>query len=76
MPIPDVAGDTYAQAQSALQAVGLQADPGPDKLDNGRRRSGGRHRPGRPEPAPQPGSTVTVIVSTGPPIVAVPNLSR
>lgn len=72
--IPNVAGDTYAQAQQALQALGLNATES--------------STPSTQYPAGQvdhtnppigsgvaPGSTVTVDVSSGPPTVQVPNVS-
>jgi len=72
--IPNLAGDTYAQAQQALQSLGLTATES--------------STPSTQYPAGQvdhtnppigsgvaPGSTVTVFVSSGPPTVQVPNLS-
>ncbi|HWD53687.1 MAG TPA: PASTA domain-containing protein [Acidimicrobiales bacterium] len=64
---------TYAQAQAALQAVGLAAtqNPEPDAtVPNGQVIS---TSPASGAPAPF-GSTVTVNVSTGPPTTTVPNV--
>ena len=44
VPVPTVAaGSTFTQAQSALEALGLQATQVPQGLDNGPRRPGHRH---------------------------------
>ncbi len=72
--IPSVVGDTYQQAVAALAQVGLTAteSSGPSSQVAAGLVAGTTPPVGSQVP---PGSTVTVIVSTGPPTVQVPNLS-
>jgi serine/threonine-protein kinase len=74
VPVPTFpAGYNYAQAQAALQAVGLVAAEAP--LSSTSVASGQiiSSSPASGAPAPY-GSTVTVTVSTGPPTVVIPNV--
>ena len=73
VPVPDVAGKTYGQAAAALEAVGLgatQAEDASDTVEAGK--VIGTDPPVGTE-APRD-STVTVVVSTGPPLVDVPDV--
>jgi eukaryotic-like serine/threonine-protein kinase len=72
--IPNVAGDTYQQAQSALQALGLTAI---ETTGASTTQPAGKvdHTSPAIGTAVPPGSTVTVFVSSGPPTTPVPNLS-
>jgi len=72
--IPNVVSDTYQQAVAALQQVGLVAteSSGPSSQVAAGLVAGTDPPVGSQVP---PGSTVTVVVSTGPPTVQVPNLS-
>ena len=73
IPLPDVHGETYAQAKAALAALGLpstQAQVFDDTTPIG---SVVSTTPG-PGDVP-PGTTVTVNVSQGPKIVVVPDVS-
>jgi len=72
--IPSVAGDTYAQAQAALQALGLTATESTTSSVNYPAGQVDHTNPAIGAEVP-PGSTVTVYVSNGPPTVQVPNLS-
>ncbi|MGP3535097.1 Stk1 family PASTA domain-containing Ser/Thr kinase [Microbacterium sp. RD1] len=75
-PVPDVSGDGVDRATQRLTEVGLQVagslqEAASDTIDKGdvvgiaARDGGGNWRPGE---------TVTLIVSTGPPLFAVPNV--
>jgi serine/threonine-protein kinase len=74
VPIPNVQGDTYAQAQALLQSKGLVATE-----SSGASTSTPAGEVDHTDPpigtGVAPGSTVTVFVSTGPPTTQVPNLS-
>jgi eukaryotic-like serine/threonine-protein kinase len=73
--VPSVASDTtYAQAQATLQAAGLQATEaqGPNSTVPSGQVINTSPLAGTPVP---PGSTVTVNVSTGPPMVNVPDVT-
>jgi len=72
--IPNVAGMTYAQAQSALQALGLNAteSTAPSTTEPSGEVASTNPPIGSQVP---PGTTVTVYVSSGPPTTQVPNLS-
>jgi serine/threonine-protein kinase len=72
--IPNVAGGTYAQAQAALQALGLVATESTTSSVNYPAGQVDHTDPAIGTQVP-PGSTVTVYVSTGPPTVQVPNVS-
>jgi len=72
--IPNVAGDTYPQAQAALQALGLTVDESTSPSTNYPLGQVDHTNPPSGSQV-QPGSTVTVYVSSGPPTVQVPNLS-
>ena len=72
--IPNVAGGTYAQAQAALQALGLVATESTTSSTNYPAGQVDHTDPAIGTQVP-PGSTVTVYVSTGPPTVQVPNVS-
>jgi serine/threonine-protein kinase len=72
--IPNVAGETYAQAQAALQALGLTATESTTSSVNYPAGQVDHTAPAIGTQVP-PGSTVTVYVSNGPPTVQVPNLS-
>ncbi len=66
---------TYPQAAAALQAVGLQATQGPQSSTTVP--SGNVIGTNPPSGAQAPyGSTVTVVVSTGPPTTTVPDVSQ
>ena len=75
VPVPSVASDTsYAQAQATLQAAGLQATEA--QGNNPTVPAGQVINTSPPAGTPvAPGSTVTVNVSTGPPMVAVPDVT-
>lgn len=75
-PLPDVAGESEGKARSTLEGLGLTvADPSQteasDSVDEGRvirvigKEDGGWLAPG---------DTVTLVVSTGPPLFAIPDL--
>ncbi|MFK4835047.1 Stk1 family PASTA domain-containing Ser/Thr kinase [Microbacterium sp. ZW T2_14] len=75
-PLPDVAGESEGKARSTLEGIGLTvADPSQteasDSVDEGRvirvigKDDGGWLAPG---------DTVTLVVSTGPPLFAIPDL--
>ncbi|HEY1105548.1 MAG TPA: PASTA domain-containing protein, partial [Agromyces sp.] len=76
-PVPDVSGMTEGKARSTLEGVGLvAADPSgsepSDTVDEG--------RVIRVDGIPEngwlaPNSTLTLVVSTGPPLFAVPDLT-
>jgi serine/threonine-protein kinase len=72
--IPNVQGDTYQQAAAALGQLGLSVTE-----SSGPSAQVGAGLVGATSPAigaqVPPGSAVTVVVSTGPPTVQVPNLS-
>jgi serine/threonine-protein kinase len=74
VPVPNIPSDyTFAEAQAALQAVGLaatQATATSNSVPAGNIIS---TSPASGQPAPV-GSTVTVTVSSGPPTVMVPNV--
>jgi eukaryotic-like serine/threonine-protein kinase len=72
--IPNVQGDTYQQAQAALQADGLQAT---ESSASSTTTPAGQVDHTSPPVGSQvpPGTTVTVFVSTGPPTTQVPNVS-
>jgi serine/threonine-protein kinase len=72
--IPNVAGDTYPQAQAALQALGLTVNESTTPSTNYPAGQVDHTNPPSGSQV-QPGSTVTVYVSSGPPTVQVPNLS-
>jgi serine/threonine-protein kinase len=72
--VPNVAGDTYAQAQAALQALGLTATESTTSSTSYPTGQVDHTGPAIGSAVP-PGSTVTVYVSSGPPTVQVPNLS-
>ncbi|HEY3942614.1 MAG TPA: PASTA domain-containing protein [Acidimicrobiales bacterium] len=76
IPIPgNLAGGTYAAAQSALGALGFtvtQAQESSTTVPSGQVT---RTVPAAGTPAPV-GSSVTVYVSNGPPIVTIPNLTK
>jgi serine/threonine-protein kinase len=72
--IPNVAGDTYAQAQAALTAQGLNATESSAPSTQFPSGQVASTDPPIGTPVP-PGSTVTVFVSSGPPMVQVPNVS-
>ncbi len=72
--IPNVQGDTYAQAQAALQAVGLQATESSASSTTTPSGLVDHTNPPIGSQVP-PGTTVTVYVSTGPPTTQVPNVS-
>ncbi|HXR54018.1 MAG TPA: PASTA domain-containing protein, partial [Acidimicrobiales bacterium] len=72
--IPNVAGDTYPQAQAALQALGLTVDESTSPSTNYPLGQVDHTNPPSGSQV-QPGSTVIVYVSSGPPTVQVPNLS-
>ncbi len=65
--------DTFAQAQAALQAVGLAATQAPQASTSVSAGQVIATAPAAGAVAPY-GSTVTVTVSSGPPMVAVPNV--
>jgi serine/threonine-protein kinase len=72
VPVPDVSNRTYDEAAAALAAQGFKAtrnDVFDDKVDTGK--VVGTDPPGG-QSAPK-GSTITVNVSKGPELVAVPN---
>jgi len=72
--IPNVQGDTYAQAAAALQQLGL--NPTESSAASATTPSGQVDHTDPPIGSQvPPGSTVTVFVSTGPPTVQVPNES-
>jgi eukaryotic-like serine/threonine-protein kinase len=72
--IPNVQGDTVAQAQAALQELGLQVteSTAPSTGVASGLVAGTNPPIGTGVP---PGSTVTILVSSGPPTAQVPNLS-
>ncbi|MGH9043763.1 MAG: protein kinase domain-containing protein [Acidimicrobiales bacterium] len=72
--IPSVAGGTFAQAQTALQALGFTVVESSTSSTNYPAGQVDHTSPAIGTQA-QPGSTVTVYVSTGPPTVQVPNVS-
>jgi len=72
--IPNVAGQTYQQAQAALQAAGLGATESTAPSTTTPAGFVDHTDPGIGTPV-QPGTTVTVFISTGPPTVQVPNES-
>jgi eukaryotic-like serine/threonine-protein kinase len=74
VPVPSLPSTyTFAQAQAALQAVGLTAAQNPES--NNSVPAGNVIDTSPPGGAPAPyGSTVTVNVSTGPPTTQVPNV--
>jgi serine/threonine-protein kinase len=74
VPVPDIAGMTYAQAVQALADVDLKAVRGRDVFDNEVPRGKVVSAiPGIGSPAPYQ-STVTVRISHGPIMVKVPNV--
>ena len=76
IPVPSVSSDTsYAQAQATLQAAGLQAAEaqGPNPTVPAGQVINTSPSAGTPV---APGATVTVNVSTGPPMVAVPDVTK
>ena len=76
VPVPSVAGDTsFTQAQSALQAVGLQATQAQTSSTTVAAGQVIGTDPAAGVSATV-GTTVKVIISTGPPIETVPNLSN
>ncbi len=72
--IPNVQGMTYAQAQAALQADGLQATESSASSTTTPAGDVDHTSPAIGAQVP-PGTTVTVYVSSGPPTVVVPNVS-
>ncbi len=72
--IPNVQGDTYPQAQAALQAAGLQANESSASSTTTPSGMVDHTSPASGSQVP-PGTTVTVYVSTGPPTTHVPNVS-
>jgi serine/threonine-protein kinase len=73
--IPSVAGQSYAQAQAALQAAGLQSTESQQTSTTVPAGQVTGTNPAAGATVPH-GSTVTVYVSTGPPLVAVPSLDK
>ncbi len=74
VPVPSIpANSTYAQAQAALQAVGLVAAQNPQASASVPAGVVINMSPASGTAAPY-GSTVTVNVSTGPPMTNVPNV--
>jgi beta-lactam-binding protein with PASTA domain/tRNA A-37 threonylcarbamoyl transferase component Bud32 len=73
VPVPDVAGLSYDEAAARLVAVKLKAGEGGDYSDTVPTGTVIGSNPAVGTDAPRD-STVTVIVSLGPPIVAIPNV--
>ena len=74
VPVPSIPSNyTYAQAQAALQAVGLVAAQNPQASSSVPAGDVIGTSPAGGAPAPY-GSTVTVNVSSGPPMTTVPNV--
>ena len=74
VPVPSIpSNSTYAQAQAALQAVGLAAAQNPQASASVPAGDVINMSPASGTAAPY-GSTVTVNVSTGPPMTKVPNV--
>jgi eukaryotic-like serine/threonine-protein kinase len=72
--IPNVEGDTVQQAEAALQALGLQVTQSTEPSANIASGMVAGTNPAIGTAVP-PGSTVTILVSSGPPTTQVPNLS-
>ncbi len=76
IPVPSVAGDgSYGQASAALQGAGLKSTQGTAQASAtvpAGQVIGTTPAAGTPVP---PGTTVTVTLSTGPPMVNIPNVT-
>lgn len=72
--IPDVTGDTLQQAEAALQQLGLKVTESTEPSTNVASGLVAGTNPPIGSGVP-PGSTVTILVSSGPPTTQVPNLS-
>ena len=62
------------QAEKELKDAGLQAEVSTTALEHGERRARDRHGSARPATSSTAGTTVTLIVSTGPKLVQVPSV--
>lgn len=71
-PVPDVAGQSESDAKSALEAADLVVDRAEESSEDVDK--GDVIRVDVPEGL-QPGGTVTIVVSTGPPLFAVPDVT-
>src|SRR5579883_92504 len=74
VPLPSItSGETYGEYAAALQALGLRAT---QTTQASATVPAGQVIGTQPTGQAQPGSTVTVIVSSGPPMVQVPDVTK